>query len=44
LDWSSTATTCLPAPIAKSISVAEDESETIFFGCWARVTPPTVTG
>jgi len=31
-DWSSTATTCGPAPIAKSVSVAVGESETMRLG------------
>ena len=44
VDWSSTATTCGPASTAKSISVAEGESETIRSGRFAKVTLPTVTG
>ena len=47
-DWSSTATTCEPAPIAKSVSVAVGESETMRVGRLATVTfplePVTVTG
>ncbi len=44
LDWSSTAVTCEPAPMAKSISVAVGDSETIFSGRLSSVTVPTVTG
>ena len=47
-DWSSTATTCGPAPIAKSVSVAVGESETMRLGRFVTVTSPleptTVTG
>ena len=47
-DWSSTATTCEPAPIAKSVSVAVGESETMRAGRLETVTlpfePVTVTG
>src|SRR2546428_14081786 len=37
-DWSSTATTWLPAPIANSISVAVGDSETMRCGCLLIVT------
>src|SRR5918996_897286 len=47
-DWSSTATTCDPAPIANSISVEVGESETIRSGRRSRVisvpSAVTVTG
>ena len=36
-DWSSTATTCGPAPIAKSVSVAVGESETMRLGRFVTV-------
>ncbi len=44
-EYSSTATTWLPAPMAKSISVAEGESDTIDSGRDSMVvsTPPAVT-
>jgi hypothetical protein len=38
LDWSSTATTCDPASIANSISVAVGESETMWCGTRGMVT------
>src|SRR5688572_23161415 len=48
LDWSSTATTCRPAPIANSVSVALGESETTRRGLCLITTLPlaavTVTG
>src|SRR6187200_3355341 len=47
-DWSSTATTWGPAPIAKRVSVAVGESETMRVGRFVTVTlpfePMTVTG
>ena len=39
-DWSSTATTCGPAPIAKSVSVAVGDSETMRRGRFVTVTLP----
>jgi hypothetical protein len=39
-DWSSTATTCEPAPIAKSVSVAVGDRETMRVGRFETVTLP----
>src|SRR5262245_45327702 len=39
-DWSSTAFTCGPAPMAKSISVAVGDSDTMAVGCASTVTAP----
>ena len=48
MDWSSTAITCLPAPMANSISVAVGDSDTMRAGSDLIVTAPlpavTVTG
>src|SRR5690554_5339519 len=48
LDWSSTATTWSPAPMAERISVATDDRETIRSGRSTTATSPlsavTVTG
>jgi hypothetical protein len=43
-DWSSTATTWAPAPIANRVSVTVADNDTILVGLAARVTDPTVTG
>ena len=43
-EYSSTATTCEPAPMAYSISVADGDSEMMLVGCASSVRSPTVTG
>src|SRR6185369_16931859 len=43
-EFLSVATTWAPAPIAKSMSVAVGDNDTMCVGFWVRVMSPTVTG